>query len=34
MEGLSIHPVKRIEEVLELALAEPIASFSIETAKN
>jgi ATP-dependent Lon protease len=34
MEGLAIHPVKRIEEVLELALAEPIASFSIETAKN
>ncbi|MFY8349037.1 endopeptidase La [Pseudoalteromonas sp. SSM20] len=34
MEGLSIHPVKQIEEVLELALAEPIASFSIETAKN
>jgi ATP-dependent Lon protease len=34
MEGLSIHPVKQIEEVLELALAEPIASFSIETAKK
>jgi ATP-dependent Lon protease len=34
LEGLSIHPVKQIEEVLELALVEPIASFSIETAKK
>ena len=34
LEGLSIHPVKKIEDVLELALAEPIASFSVETEKN
>lgn len=31
---LKIHPVKWIEQVLELALAEPIAGFSVETVEN
>ncbi|OUL58436.1 endopeptidase La [Pseudoalteromonas ulvae] len=34
VEGLSIHPVKLIDEVLELALVNPIDTFSIETEKK
>lgn len=34
IEGLSIHPVKWIDEVLELALVHPVDTFSIETEKK
>jgi ATP-dependent Lon protease len=34
LEGLEIHPVSWIDEVLSLALAEPIESFSVETQKK
>ncbi|WP_372762788.1 endopeptidase La [Pseudoalteromonas sp.] len=34
LAGLDIHPVTWIDEVLKLALAHPVDSFSIETAKN
>lgn len=33
-EGLSIHPVQWIDEVLELALVHPVESFSAENAKK
>ncbi len=33
-EGLAIHPVQWIDQVLELALANPVESFSIETEKK
>ncbi|WP_105199130.1 endopeptidase La [Pseudoalteromonas sp. T1lg10] len=33
-EGLSIHPVQWIDQVLEIALAQPIARFSADCAKS
>ncbi|WP_105189985.1 endopeptidase La [Pseudoalteromonas sp. T1lg48] len=33
-EGLAIHPVQWIDEVLELALAQPIERFSLDCAKS
>ncbi|WP_404339192.1 endopeptidase La [Pseudoalteromonas mariniglutinosa] len=34
LEGLDIHPVTWIDEVLKLALVHPVESFSVETEKN
>lgn len=34
LEGLDIHPVTWIDEVLKLALVHPVESFSVETSKN
>ncbi|MCF2856544.1 endopeptidase La [Pseudoalteromonas sp. SMS1] len=34
LEGLEIHPVTWIEDVLSIALAQPVDSFSIETQKT
>ncbi|KZN53379.1 endopeptidase La [Pseudoalteromonas luteoviolacea] len=34
LEGLEIHPVTWIEDVLSIALAQPVDSFSVETQKT
>ncbi|CAH9066117.1 Lon protease [Pseudoalteromonas sp. CIP111854] len=34
LEGLDIHPVTWIDEVLSLALANPLESFAVENSKN
>ena len=34
LEGLEIHPVTWIDDVLKLALKHPVESFSVETEKN
>ncbi|MCF6434632.1 MULTISPECIES: endopeptidase La [Pseudoalteromonas] len=34
LEGLEIHPVTWIDEVLSLALANPIESFAVQSSKN